>query len=128
MSVKCINFEWIITLSEMSGNLKKNDVTKATLNLTIFMIFLSKGILKRKMYWIFWNFSQYYEAQLNFHEMYPQIFRDIGPSLDSECCYTVRNFRKFTKFLCYEINVKFDDFYDVFGLKYLKIAKNVTEI
>ena len=28
--------------------------------------------------------------------------------------YTVRNFRKFTKFKCYKGNIKFDDIYDVF--------------
>ena len=28
--------------------------------------------------------------------------------------YTVRNIRKFTKFVCYKGIVKFDDIYDVF--------------
>ena len=39
--------------------------------------------------------------------------------------YTVRNIRKFTKFLSYKGKVKFDDVYDVFEQEYLKIAKNV---
>ena len=39
--------------------------------------------------------------------------------------YTVRNVRKFTKFLFHKGNVKFDDISDVFEYKYLKIAKNV---
>ena len=39
--------------------------------------------------------------------------------------YTVRNVRKFKKFLCYKGNVKFDDIYNVFELRYLKIAINV---
>ena len=28
--------------------------------------------------------------------------------------YTVRNVRKFAKFLCYKCSIKFDDIYDVF--------------
>ena len=44
------------------GKVKFND---------IYMVFLSKGILKlRKIYQIFRNFSQYYETQVNFHKMY----------------------------------------------------------
>ena len=39
--------------------------------------------------------------------------------------YTDRNVRKFTKFLSYKRYVKFDDIYDVFKKKYLKIAINV---
>ena len=38
---------------------------------------------------------------------------------------TVRNVRKFTKFVCYKRNVKFDDIYDIFEKMYFKIAKNV---
>ena len=38
--------------------------------------------------------------------------------------YTVRNVRKFTKFVSYKGNVKFDDIY-VFDQRYLKIVKNV---
>ena len=43
----------------------------------------------------------------------------------SEYACTVRNLQKFTKFLCYTGNVKFDDIYDIFEQRYLKIAKNV---
>ena len=32
---------------------------------------------------------------------------------------TVRNVRKFSKFLCYKGNVKFDDIYDFFENKYI---------
>ena len=39
--------------------------------------------------------------------------------------YTVRNVRKFTKFVCYKSNVKFDEMYDVFEKRYLEIAKIV---
>ena len=40
--------------------------------------------------------------------------------------HTIRNVRKFTKFLCYTGNVKFD-IYDIFELQYLKLAKNVLK-
>ena len=38
---------------------------------------------------------------------------------------TVGNSWKLTEFLCCKVNVKFDDIYDAFEYKYLKIAKNV---
>ena len=41
--------------------------------------------------------------------------------------YVVRNVRKFTKFSCYKGNVKFDDIYNLFEQRYLKIAKNVLD-
>ena len=37
--------------------------------------------------------------------------------------YTVGNVRKFTNFLCYKGNVKFDDIYNVFDVTYLKLQK-----
>ena len=38
---------------------------------------------------------------------------------------TARNIRKFTKFSCYKGNVKFDNIYDVFEERYLKITEIV---
>ena len=38
---------------------------------------------------------------------------------------TVKNVQKFIKFVCYKGNVKFDDIYDLFEWRYLKIAKNL---
>ena len=39
--------------------------------------------------------------------------------------HTIRNVRKFTKFVCYKGNVKYDDINDAFEKRFLKIAKNV---
>ena len=45
-----------------------------------------------------------------FHEIIWNTYFNI----DISPVYTVRSVRKFSKLLCYKVNIKFDDIYDVF--------------
>ena len=50
-------------------------------------------------------------------------FGEITLEISNSVRYIVKNNRKFTKFLCYKGEVKFDDIHRVFDEKYLKITK-----
>ena len=70
-----------------------------------------------------WN--EYFHHHIFLSTEFIKIIIDSDRKILFEINYTVRNVRKFTTFLCYRGNVKYYDIYDVFKLKYLKIAKIV---